>query len=253
MSTVNLDNCFDDTLLYRFHSVKFFVKDPAGFLRVNCFEIVALPLYIHHNGKCTLGMTSLLRRYFVRTGNCEVSSCPETDIVRKGSSCAGHEISNTLNTRKFHFISCFFLIFFLNSLCRCAACKKSLNHKLKESVLCRKLGAATECCLTDLINCISIFLILSGETYIDMVLSKPFEKAYESGINTYNICAESSVFFFEFKGCTFDRISKNTAGMMLPLTAAVIQDHDRFLRRSLLFIRLESSVGTFRLDTWFLI
>ena len=35
--------------------------------------------------------------------------------------------------------------------------------------------------------------------------------------------------------------------MMFPLTAAVIQDHDRFLRGSLLFIGLERSVGTFRL------
>ena len=41
--------------------------------------------------------------------------------------------------------------------------------------------------------------------------------------------------------------------MMFPLTAAVIQDHDRFLRGSLLFIRLESSVGTFRLNIWFLV
>ena len=40
--------------------------------------------------------------------------------------------------------------------------------------------------------------------------------------------------------------------MMFPLTAAVIQDHDRFLRGSLLFIGLERSVGTFRLYACFL-
>ena len=50
----------------------------------------------------------------------------------------------------------------------------------EKSVLCGELCAATECGLTNLINCISFLLILSGKTYIDVILSKPFQKAYES-------------------------------------------------------------------------
>ena len=180
MGTVDLNDRLNDTLLYRFHSVEFFVKDSAGFLRINCFKVITLPLYIHHNGKSSLSMASFLRRYFVGTGNCKVSSCPETDVVRKGSACAGHKISDALNTCQLHFISCFFLIFVFCDLCRCTACKKSLDHKLKKSVLCGELCAAAECSLTNLINCISFLLILSGKTYIDVILSKPFQKAYES-------------------------------------------------------------------------
>ena len=41
--------------------------------------------------------------------------------------------------------------------------------------------------------------------------------------------------------------------MMFPLVAAVIKNHDRFLRGCFLFIGLESRVGTFRLYTWFLV
>ena len=161
MGTVDLDDCFNDTLLYRFHSVEFFVKDSAGFLRINCFKVITLPLYIHHNGKSSLSMASFLRRYFVGTGNCKVSSCPETDVVRKGSACAGHKISDALNACQLHLVPCFFLIFILNKLCRCTACKKSLDHKLKKSVFCGKLRTAAKSSFTDLINCITILFILS--------------------------------------------------------------------------------------------
>ena len=161
MGTVDLDDCFNDTLLYRFHSVEFFVKDSAGFLRINCFKVITLPLYIHHNGKSSLSMASFLRRYFVGTGNCKVSSCPETDVVRKGSACAGHKISDALNACQLHLVPCFFLIFILNNLCRCTACKKSLDHKLKKSVFCGKLRTAAKSSFTDLINCITILFILS--------------------------------------------------------------------------------------------
>ena len=180
MGTVDLDDCFNDTLLYRFHSVEFFVKDSAGFLRINCFKVITLPLYIHHNGKSSLSMASFLRRYFVGTGNCKVSSCPETDVVRKGSACAGHKISDALNACQLHLVPCFFLIFILNNLCRCTACKKSLNHKLKESILCGKLRTAAKSSFTNLINCITILFILSRKTHIDMILPKPFQKTYKS-------------------------------------------------------------------------
>ena len=161
MGTVDLNNRLNDTLFYRFHSVEFFIKNPAGFLRINCFKVVILPLNIHHNGQCTLSVASLFRRYLMRAGNCKISSRPETDIVRQGSACAGHKISDALNACQLHLIPCFFLIFILNNLCRCTACKKSLDHKLKKSVLCGKFRAAAKSSFTNLINCITILFILS--------------------------------------------------------------------------------------------
>jgi len=56
-----------------------------------------------------------------------------------------------------------------------------------------------------------------------------------------------------FKSSLLALVCKHSTGMMFPLTAAVIQDHDRFLRGSLLFIGLERSVGTFRLYACFLV
>ena len=161
MGTVDLDDCFDDTLLYRFHSVEFFIKNSTCFLRINCFKVVILPLNIHHNGQCTLSVASLFRRYLMRAGYCKISSRPETDIVRQGSACAGHKISDALNACQLHLVPCFFLIFILNNLCRCTACKKSLDHKLKKSVLCGKFRTAAKSSFTNLINCITVLFILS--------------------------------------------------------------------------------------------
>ena len=161
MGTVDLDDRFDDTLLYRFHSVEFFIKNPTCFLRINCFKVVILPLNIHHNGQCTLSVASLFRRYLMRAGNCKVSSSPETNIIRQSSSGTGHKVSDALNACQLHLIPCFFFIFILNNLCWCTACKKSLDHKLKESVLCGKFRAAAKSSFTNLINCITILFILS--------------------------------------------------------------------------------------------
>ena len=161
MGTVDLDNCLNNTLFYRFHSIEFFIKNSAGFLRVNCFKIIIFPLNVHHNGQCSLCMSSLLRRYFMRAGNCKVSSCPQTNIIRQGSACAGHKISNALNTCQLHLITGFLFLFFLCGFYGCTACQKSLNHKLEKSIFCRKLCSTPKCSLPNLINCITILMIFS--------------------------------------------------------------------------------------------
>ena len=112
MGTVDLNNRLNNALLYLFHSVKGFVQDSSGFFRVNGLKIIIFPLNIHHNGKGSLCMAAFLLRNLCGTGHCKISSCPETDIIRQSTACAGHKIRNTLNTGKLHLISilCLFLI-----------------------------------------------------------------------------------------------------------------------------------------------
>ena len=80
-------------------------------------------------------MAALLRGYLMGLCHCQVSSGPETNVVRKGLSCTGHKIRNALETGKLHIVS-FFGFLFLLCLRRRTAGKETLNHKLQKAVLC---------------------------------------------------------------------------------------------------------------------
>ena len=165
-----------------------------------------LPLNVHHNRKCTLCMTSLLLGNLVRTGNCKITSCPETDVVRHGLSRTGHKIRDTLDAGQLHIIAVLILLIILLSFCRCATCKKTVDHKLKKSILSRKLGSSAKRNLPDLVDCISFICILSGKADVDVVFPEPFDQACETGINLSDICRKNTVIFFKLKSCLFRRI-----------------------------------------------
>ena len=180
MRTVDLNDCLNDPLFYTLHSIKLLIQDTACFLRINRLKIIMLPLNIHHDGKCSLGMASFLLRNLMRTGNCQISSCPETDIIRHSLSGTVHKVGDTLNTGKLHIVTVFFLLIVLIFFCRRTACKQTLDHKLKKSVLSRKLGASAKSDLADFVNSISFFCILSGKTDVDMIFSEPFDHGNRS-------------------------------------------------------------------------
>ena len=175
MCSVNLNNCFNYTLLNTLHSIELFIKDSSRLNRIDCFKVVALPLNIHHHGKCSLCMTSFFCCHFCRTCYCKISSCPESYIVRKRSSCASHKIKYTLKTCKLHIVSVFFCILIYFCDCRCITCKKSFYHKLKKSVFCRKLCISAKSYFSYFIYGISSFCIFTGKPHFYMTFSKPFE------------------------------------------------------------------------------
>ena len=45
----HMDNGLHDPLLDSLHAVQFLVQDPSGFHRINGFEVIALPLNVHHD------------------------------------------------------------------------------------------------------------------------------------------------------------------------------------------------------------
>ena len=230
MGTVDLDDRLNNPLFYTFHSIKFLIQDTTCFLGINRLKVIMFPLNVHHDGKCSLSMTSFLLGNLMGAGNCQVSSRPETDIIRHGLSGTGHKVGDTLNAGELHVITVFFLLIVLIYFCRCTACKETLDHELKKSILCRKLGTAAKSDLTDLVNGISLFCILSGKTDVDMIFSEPFDQACKTRIDLQDICRKNTVLFLELKCSLLCRIGKISAGMMFPLSFAVIQDQHWFLR-----------------------
>ena len=79
-------------------------------------------------------MTAFLRGNLMGTGDCQVSSGPEPDVIGKGSSCTGHKIRDALDTGKLHLIAGLVLILILGFLFRCITGKKPLDHELQETV-----------------------------------------------------------------------------------------------------------------------
>ena len=130
MRTVDLDDRLDNSLFYLLHTVQFFIEDSSCFLRVDRLKVIALPLYIHHNRQCSLCMPSLFRRYLMGFCNRQVSSRPETNIIRQCFSGAGHKVGDALDTGQFHIIADFFCILIFLDLFRCIACQKTFYHKL---------------------------------------------------------------------------------------------------------------------------
>ena len=137
MCTVDLNDRLYDSLLYFLHSIQFFIQNPSRFIRIDCFKVIALPLNIHHNRKCSLCVAALFLRNLVRACNRKISSCPQTDVIRKCTTCACHKVCNALNTCKLHVIPGFFLLVIIDLFFRRITCKQTLNHKLKEAVLSR--------------------------------------------------------------------------------------------------------------------
>ena len=52
--------------------------------------------------------------------------------------------------------------------------KQTLDHVLKESILCRKLAVAAQCDFANLINGITFLTVLTGQSHVDVVLAQPF-------------------------------------------------------------------------------
>ena len=223
MGTVDLDNRLDDPLFDLFHAVKFFIQDPPRFLRIDRRKIIALPLNVHHNGKCALSMPPLLSRHFVGAGNGKVSSCPETDVVRQCPSGTGHKIRDALNAGQLHAVPGFLLVLVREFLRRRITGKKAFDHKLQKSILRGELSPASESDLPDLIDGILIPNCRAGELHIDMILSQPFQKAHKPGIDFQNIRINRSISIFQFKSGPSDRVCKDAAGMVLQFSLAVIQ------------------------------
>ena len=189
-------------------------------------------------------MAALLRRNLVRAGHSQVSSGPETDVVRQGPARTGHEICDALNARELHLISGFLLILVLRFLLRCIAGEKPLDHKLQETVLGGKLRAASKSRLTDLINRIAPGSILAGKPHMNMVITQPPDQAHETGVHFQDVRAQNAVLLLELKGGLFLRIGKNAAGMMFPLSHAVGEHKDRLLRRSRILIGCKGGICT---------
>ena len=243
MGTVDLNDRLDDTLFYTLHAIQFFIQNPTRFFRINGFKIIALPLNVHHNGQSSLGMSALFRRYFMGAGYSKVSACPQADVIRQRSSCTVHKIRNALDTGQLHIIAGLFLFFIHDTFCRCVTGKQTFDHKLQKSVFCGKLGTATICHLSDLIHCITVFPVLPGQAYTDMVIAQPFQQAYKTGIHQQDICCYRSLRLFKFKRRLLVLIGKHTPGMMVPFPFAVIQNEDRFFRRSLRIIGCKGFVS----------
>ena len=233
MSTVNLDNRLNNPLLHLLHAVKLFIQNPPCLLRINSFEIVAFPLNIHHNRKRSLGMAPLFRGHFMRAGNCQIPSCPETDIIRQGSSRAGYKIRNALNTGQLHAVAGLFLILIRDLFRRSVTGEKPLNHKLQKTVLGRKLHTASEGNLPDLIHGIAVLPHSSGKAHIDMVFPQPFQKTDKPGVNPQNIFAEIFLSVFKLESSPPDGICKHTVGMMFQTPRAVSENQNRMRGRRL--------------------
>jgi len=230
MCTVDLDNRLDNTLFHTLHSIKLFIQDSPCLNRIDCFKIIVLPLDIQHNRKSPLCMMALFLGNFTGSCHCQISSGPESDIIRQCFACAGHKIGNTLNAGKLHLITVFLLFLILFCLSRCITLQKSLNHKLQKAILCRKLCAAAKSSFANAVYRISVLPVSTRQTYIDPAVSQPFQKTGKSGINFHHICCMVTVFFLKIKSSTVYRIGKHTAGMMFPLSLFIVKHHDRLLR-----------------------
>ena len=247
MGAVDLDDSLNDPLLHRFHTVQLFVQDPARLIRIHRREIISLPLDIHHDRQCTLGMPALFRGHLMGACHRQVSPRPEADIVRQCSPCTGHKVCNALDAGQLHAVAGLLLILIRLLLRRRIAGKKTLDHELEEAVLCGELHTASESDLTDLIYSVLAVLCRTGETHIDVILSHPLQKAYEPRINPQDICADSAVLPLELKGGPTDRVGEDAVGMMLQLSGAVVQDKKRMFRGRLRLICIKDRVGADRL------
>ena len=197
-------------------------------------------------------MAAFFLRYFMRTGHSQIPSGPETDIVGKSSSRAGHEIRNTLDTGEFHLVAGFFLFLTIRQIFRGAAGKKSGDHKLEESVLRGELRSSSESRLTDPVHRVSLFPVLAGKTYTDTVLAQPADQADKTRVDFQDIRADLPLLlFFELKRSPVDGIGKDAAGMMLPLAFTVVQIEDRSVGSGFSLLGMESSICTLRMFSLF--
>ena len=161
MGPVDLNDGLNDTLFYPLHAVKLFIQNAAGLLRVDGLKIITLPLHIHHDGKRPLRMTAFFWRYLMGSCHRKVSSGPETDVVRQGSSCTIHKVRNTLKAGKLHVISGLFQALIALRFPGSIACKQALDHELQKSVLRRKLRTTAKGSFPDFVNRISLRTVFS--------------------------------------------------------------------------------------------
>ena len=118
-------------------------------------------------------MTAFLWGNLMGTCHCKISACPQTNILRQGSSRTGHKVRDALKTCELHVIAELIGLLLAFLLCRCTACQQALNHKLQETILRRQLCTASECNLPNLVHCIAVLLVLTGQAHRDVVLTQP--------------------------------------------------------------------------------
>ena len=130
MRAVDLDDCLHNTLFDAFHTVKFFIENTACSNRIDGFEVIALPLNVHHDGEGTLGMAAFFRGNFMGTCNGKVASCPQADIIRQGAAGTDHKVCDALKAGQLHIISIFRCLFLRHFFCRGTARLKTSDHIL---------------------------------------------------------------------------------------------------------------------------
>ena len=119
----------------------------------------------------------------MRSCHCQVSSCPETNIIRQSSSRAVHEISDALQAGELHVISGLFQTIIRFLLARRITRKQTLDHKLQKAVLRGQLGASAKCRLPDSVDRIALWPVFSRQPYTDVILSQPFQQTDKTGID----------------------------------------------------------------------
>ena len=75
-----------------------------------------------------------------------------------------------------------------------------------------------------------------------MIFSKPTKQADKTRIHLQNICTDSSILLVKLKSSTLALICKHAAGMMLPLSFAVIQNNHWMLRGRRILIGCKSCI-----------
>ena len=247
MSPVYLDNGLNDSLLHALHAIELLIEYAPCLHRVNCLKVISLPLDIHHDGKCSLRMASLLRWYLAWTRNCQISSGPQKYIVRQCTACTGHEICDALYTGELHAVALFLVIIEVRFILRHGAGKEPFHHILQESILCRQLCASAKRHLPHPVYCVSVRCIGSWKLYLYVIFAKPLKKADEAGINAQDICTGHPITILKFKGCTLYRICKHTERMMRPFLLLIVYHNNRFIGRCLGLRRMKCLICTLRM------
>ena len=116
-------------------------------------------------------------------GHRQVSAGPEADIVWQGAARAGHEVRDALQAGELHIVGVLHLVLVLLLIRGRAAGKQPVDHKLKKTVLSRELGPAPEGDFPDPVDRITVFTVLAGQAYVDVVFTQPPEQADEAGID----------------------------------------------------------------------
>ena len=246
MRAVDLDDRLDDPLLDRLHAVEFLVKNTPGLDGIDGFEIIVLPLDVHHDGEGALGVPSLLRGDLVGAGDRQVAAGPQADIVRQSAAGTFHKIGDALQTGQLHPVSGLIDILIGEVLGGGIGGQQALDHKLQEAVLRGELGLTAESRLADLVDSIAVRTVLSGEAHADPVLAEPLDEAGKPGVNAQHIRLARRLIPLrgKGKGSALGRTGKHAVRVMAPFLCSIVQNEDGILRAGGPLVRTKHSPGT---------